>query len=62
MENGQGSNTLKAFVLDKVLGTCEFSELVIVGHAMGVEIPYSHSCSFVAINQGSKRYLAYCDC
>ena len=60
--NGQGSNTLKAFVLGKMFDTCEFSELVVVGHAMGVEVPYSHSCSFVVIEQNNKRYLTYCDC
>lgn len=27
-----------------------------------MEVPYSHSCSFVALSQGSKDYLAYCNC
>jgi hypothetical protein len=62
VENGQGSNTLKAFVLSKMLDVREFSELVVVGHAMGVVVPYSHACSFVAIDQDRKRHLAYCDC
>jgi hypothetical protein len=46
----QGSNTLKAFILGKMLDTCEFSELIVVGQAMGAEVPFSHSCSFVAVN------------
>ena len=62
MQNGDGSNTLKAFILSKMLNDLEFSELIIIGKAMGIKLPFSHSCSFVAIDHGKTRYLAYCDC
>ena len=62
VQNGDGSNTLKAFILSKMLDDREFSELIIIGKAMGIELPFSHSCSFVAIDHGKSRYLAYCDC
>jgi hypothetical protein len=47
---GEGSNTLEAFVKEKMLGEEPlFEELIIVGHALGVEVAYSHSSTFVAL-------------
>jgi len=45
-----------------MLGSSEYSELIIVGTAQGAVVPYSHACTFVAIDQCGKRHLAYCDC
>jgi hypothetical protein len=62
VEEGQGSNTLKSFVISRMLESPQYSELIVVGSAQGAVIPYTHACTFVAINQGDKPHLAYCDC
>jgi hypothetical protein len=62
VEEGQGSNTLRAFVISRMLERPQFSELIVVGSAQGAVVPYTHACTFVAINQGDKPHLAYCDC
>lgn len=62
VEDGQGSNSIKAFITDRMLDTFEHSELIVVGAAQGAVVAYSHACTFVAIDQGSKRHLAYLDC
>jgi len=62
VEDGQGSNYIKAFITGMMLETCKHSELIVVGAAQGAVVAYSHARTFVAIDQGGKRHLAYLDC
>lgn len=44
-----------------MLDSAEFTELIVIGLAQGAVVPYSHACTLVAIDQGSRRHLAYLD-
>jgi len=50
VDEGQGANSIKAFVTEAMLNTTDYSELVVVGAAQSAVVAYSHACTFVAIN------------